>query len=193
VPPELAAVAAALADPSSGVVAAAGTASNGKTFTGAQLLAWLQQRGVTAAEAAGASLELQGAQLLAANVVTLVASSQPALGDVATVAPGMTYRLRADAPRAVQWGQPLNTGYCELGGGGVGDALLCARCSWRVVAYATCWQHARVRPSQVLQPVWKAGRLNKRPTHRVLPCCHPSSVQGGARRPRGLQRRWRRT
>ncbi|KAI8470738.1 MAG: glutaredoxin-like protein [Monoraphidium minutum] len=96
-PPELLAAAAELA--------AAGLSAGGKPISGAALLEWLSRR-----PGGGGGGDL-GAQLLERNLVTLVARSQPAPGDAASVLPGASYRLLADAPRRVEWGQPLNTHY----------------------------------------------------------------------------------
>lgn len=117
--PELKPVADALADPSTGILATAPAAAGAaKTFSGAQLLSWLQQRGGSSSQSGGQSIdkseaEALGGKLLASNVVTLVAGTQPARRDVEAVRPEGSYRLMADAPRSVAWGQPLNTHYCE--------------------------------------------------------------------------------
>jgi len=108
VPPELKAVAEALVNPASGI--AAKSSSSDKTFTGAQLLQWLQQQEGCSG---GAGAAQQGASLLAANIVTRVATTLPQPQHVSSVVDSATYRLRSDAPCTVAWAQPLNTAYCE--------------------------------------------------------------------------------
>jgi glutaredoxin len=140
-PPDLADLAAAAADPKCGIVAAAAAAkgggaakaqagaSGGGTFSGAQLLAWLAQRpDALGGRAPGAA----GAALLAANAVTLVSRAPPPPAVVTAVDPAKAYRLRAAAPRAVAWGQPLNAAWCECAAGALMHApprpAVCALC-----------------------------------------------------------------
>jgi hypothetical protein len=79
-----------------------------KTFSGSQLLRWLEGSG-------GDKADETAAQLLASNLVTLVSPAQPTPVQAAAVRPDACYRLLSDAPRSIQWGEPLNTHYCELG------------------------------------------------------------------------------
>ncbi len=117
--PELQALAGKLADPKAGVAV---RSTKEKNFSGNQLLLWLEQNasgsGGKLSEEEAAALEEEaaalGARLLAANVVTRVGSQQPSVRETKAVAAGGTYRLKSDAPRAVAWGQPLNTAYCEF-------------------------------------------------------------------------------
>ncbi|KAF8072648.1 Glutaredoxin [Scenedesmus sp. PABB004] len=104
--PELQQLLDALAAPGSGLRRAPRPGSPTPAFSGAALLDWASARLGGAGAGADAS-----AALLAANAVTLLSLTQPAPADVARVAPGAWYGLRAEASGAVPWGAPLNTHY----------------------------------------------------------------------------------
>lgn len=119
VPAELQQLVSRLTDPEAGVP---GSHQPGQlpahAFTGKALVDWLTQH--SSSSSTGSSGSAQGGraaaiktagQLLAANVITVVSQQQPAAaGLVFRDEPGAVYRLRAEAPRDLAWGTPLNTG-----------------------------------------------------------------------------------
>ena len=86
-------------------------------FTGQALVDWLMQHNSSSSSSSSsaqgsraAAVETAG-KLLATNVVTVVSEQQPsASGLVFRDEAAAVYRLRAEAPRDLAWGTPLNTG-----------------------------------------------------------------------------------
>jgi hypothetical protein len=114
VPAELQQLVSKLSDPQDGVPRSPQPGQlPAHSFTGQALVDWLMQHSSSSSSAQGsraAAVDTAG-KLLAANVVTVVSEQQPsASGLVFRDEAAAVYRLRAEAPRDLAWGTPLNTG-----------------------------------------------------------------------------------
>lgn len=104
-------LAAGLKDPDTGVQRQRRSPRSPPSFTGRDLIEWMQKHSSSSSTDRQAALA-KAQQLLDSNLITMLSAKQPAAEDVVVQDHSdCLYALRSEAVGAVPWGQALNTHY----------------------------------------------------------------------------------